>query len=74
MELSYFAFVKLQAMSNLNYIFPFFIVEHLQPSVTFYVDNLGFEVRYIGPADDPYWADADGYTLFFGRPKTAPSN
>jgi len=146
MELPYFAPIKPEAMLNLNYIFPFFIVEHLQPSVAFYVDKLGFEVRYMGPADDPYWAivgrdnisimlkgiaaeikpmpnhtrhpwarwdafistsdpdalfeeycsrgldfrqpimddndglrgfelaDADGYALFFGRPKTSPSN
>jgi len=43
-------------MSNLNYIFPFFIVEELQTSVAFYVDKLGFEVRYSGPADSPFWA------------------
>jgi catechol 2,3-dioxygenase-like lactoylglutathione lyase family enzyme len=43
-------------MSNLNYIFPFFIVEHLKPSVSFYVDKLGFEVRHMGPDDDPFWA------------------
>jgi len=43
-------------MSNLKSIFPFFIVEYLQPSVAFYVEKLGFEVRYTGPADDPYWA------------------
>jgi catechol 2,3-dioxygenase-like lactoylglutathione lyase family enzyme len=43
-------------MSNLNYIFPFFIVKDLQPSVAFYVDKLGFEVRYMGPDDNPYWA------------------
>jgi catechol 2,3-dioxygenase-like lactoylglutathione lyase family enzyme len=43
-------------MSNLNYIFPFFIVENLQRSVAFYVDKLGFEVRYMGPPGDPYWA------------------
>jgi catechol 2,3-dioxygenase-like lactoylglutathione lyase family enzyme len=43
-------------MSNLTYISPSFIVEHLQRSVAFYVDKLGFEVRYMGPADDPYWA------------------
>jgi catechol 2,3-dioxygenase-like lactoylglutathione lyase family enzyme len=43
-------------MSLLNNIMPFFIVEHLQQSVAFYVDKLGFEVRYMGPADDPYWA------------------
>jgi catechol 2,3-dioxygenase-like lactoylglutathione lyase family enzyme len=56
MELSYFAPIKSKVMSNLNYIFPFFIVENLQPSVAFYVDKLGFEVRHIGPADGPYWA------------------
>jgi catechol 2,3-dioxygenase-like lactoylglutathione lyase family enzyme len=43
-------------MSNLNYIFPFFIVEHLAPSVSFYVDKLGFEVRHTGPPGDPFWA------------------
>ena len=146
MELSYFALIKPQAMSNLNYVFPFFIIEHLQQSVAFYLDKLGFEVRYMGPADDTYWAivgrdnisimlkaitpeikpvhnhtrhpwapwdafvstadpdllfeeysshglvfrqpimddhdglrgfelaDADGYVLYFGRPKTDPSN
>lgn len=47
---------KKLAMSNLNYIFPFFIAEDLAASVAFYVDRLGFEVRYTGPADDPYWA------------------
>lgn len=43
-------------MSNLNYIFPFFVVEEVRRSVAFYVDKLGFEVRYTGPADDPFWA------------------
>jgi catechol 2,3-dioxygenase-like lactoylglutathione lyase family enzyme len=43
-------------MSNLNGIFPFFIVENLQPSVAFYVDKLGFNIRHMGPAGDPYFA------------------
>lgn len=43
-------------MSNLISIFPFFIVEHLQSSVAFYVDRLGFKVLYTGPDDDPWWA------------------
>lgn len=55
-RLSYFTLIKPKIMSNLNYIFPFFIIENLQRSVAFYVDKLGFEVRYMGPADDPYWA------------------
>ena len=43
-------------MTNLAYVSPFFIVATLKDSVSFYVDKLGFEIRYIGPANDPYWA------------------
>ena len=43
-------------MTNLAYISPFFIVADLQPAVSFYVDRLGFKIRYIGPDDDPFWA------------------
>jgi catechol 2,3-dioxygenase-like lactoylglutathione lyase family enzyme len=43
-------------MTNLNYIFPFFIVSSLKTSVSFYVDKLGFEIRHIGPEDNPFWA------------------
>jgi catechol 2,3-dioxygenase-like lactoylglutathione lyase family enzyme len=35
---------------------PCFIIASLKISVSFYVDKLGFEVRYIGPDDNPYWA------------------
>ena len=43
-------------MSNLTYISPFFIVSRLKDSVLFYVNKLGFELRYIGPEDDPFFA------------------
>jgi len=43
-------------MTNLTYISPFFIVKNLKTSISFYVDKLGFEVRYIGPENDPYFA------------------
>jgi len=43
-------------MANLTHIWPFFIVANLKTSVSFYVDKLGFEVRYTGPDDGPYWA------------------
>lgn len=43
-------------MSNLKYISPCFIVTSLKTSVSFYVDKLGFEVLYIGPDNDPFWA------------------
>jgi hypothetical protein len=34
----------------------FFIVANLEISVSFYLNKRGFEVRYTGPDDDPYWA------------------
>jgi catechol 2,3-dioxygenase-like lactoylglutathione lyase family enzyme len=43
-------------MTNLNFIAPFFIVTNLKTSVSFYVDKLGFEIWYIGPDDDPFYA------------------
>ena len=43
-------------MTNLTYISPSFIVASLKTSVSFYVDKLGFEIRYTGPDDDPFWA------------------
>ena len=43
-------------MTNLTFISPFFIVSNVKTSVSFYKDKLGFQIRYIGPDDDPYWA------------------
>lgn len=46
-------------MANLTYISPFFIVSDVKDSVSFYVNKLGFEVRYIGPKAIlfmPWWA------------------
>lgn len=43
-------------MNNLSHIWPFFIVTDLKVSVSFYVDQLGFEIRHMGPGEDPYWA------------------
>jgi len=43
-------------MANLNFISPFFIVSDVNDSVSFYVDKLGFEVIYIGPEGDPFYA------------------
>ena len=42
-------------MTNLTYIMPCFIIADLKISVSFYVDKLGFEIRYIGPDENPYW-------------------
>ena len=43
-------------MSNLTYISPFFIVSSIKDSVSFYVHKLGFELRHIGPEEDPFYA------------------
>jgi len=43
-------------MTNLIYVSPSFIVSTLETSIAFYVDKLGFEVRFKGPADDPFFA------------------
>ncbi len=43
-------------MKNLTYIMPCFIISDLKISVSFYVDKLAFDVLYIGPDEDPYWA------------------
>jgi len=43
-------------MAKLTHIMPFFIIESLAPSVSFYTDQLGFEIQFTGPDDDPYWA------------------
>ena len=42
--------------TDLIYISPFFIVTSLKISVSFYIDKLGFEILYIGPDNNPYWA------------------
>ena len=47
---------KIKIMSEFVSISPFFIVASLQSSLAFYVDKLGFEVQYAGPADGPYFA------------------
>jgi hypothetical protein len=44
------------AKRNLASISPFFIVKDLQASIAYYVDRLGFQVDFTGPADDPYYA------------------
>jgi len=43
-------------MADLSFISPFLIADNLQASVAYYVDKLGFEVRFTGPDDDPYFA------------------
>lgn len=42
--------------AQLGYIAPFFIVRDVMQSIAFYRDRLGFEVTFLGPDDDPYFA------------------
>lgn len=41
---------------QLGFIAPFFIVRDLMPSLAFCTDRLGFEVIFLGPDEDPYFA------------------
>jgi len=41
---------------NLASIRPFFIVKDLQVSISYYIERLGFQLDFQGPADDPYYA------------------
>jgi catechol 2,3-dioxygenase-like lactoylglutathione lyase family enzyme len=43
-------------MANLTYIAPCFIVENVEASADFYVNKLGFEIRYMAPDDGPFFA------------------
>ena len=45
-----------EASRNLASINPFFIVENLQASITYYMERLGFQLDFQGPNDDPYYA------------------
>lgn len=51
--------------TRLNFIAPFFIVRDVVRAVAFYRDRLGFEVTFLGPDDDPYFAmlKRDGVSL-----------
>jgi catechol 2,3-dioxygenase-like lactoylglutathione lyase family enzyme len=40
----------------LSFAAPFFIVRDIMPSIAFYRDRLGFEVSFLGPDEDPYFA------------------
>src|SRR5262245_59812806 len=41
---------------NLAAIRPNFIVKHLQASITYYRERLGFQLDFQGPDDGPFWA------------------
>lgn len=43
-------------MTDLSFISPFFIVSDINDSVAFYKNKLGFEVLYLGPEGDPFYA------------------
>ncbi len=41
---------------NLASISPFFIVEDLQTSISYYIERFGFQLDFQGPEGDPYYA------------------
>ena len=44
------------AQTALSFAAPFFIVRDVRESIAFYTDRLGFEVSFLGPDEDPYFA------------------
>ena len=42
--------------ARLTSIWPFFIVRDVMAAIAFYRDRLGFDIAFLGPDDDPYWA------------------
>ena len=44
-----------EASRNLTSINPFFIVENLRASISYYMERLGFQLDFEGPDDDPYY-------------------
>lgn len=53
------------ARAQLGFVAPFFIVRDVLPSIAFYTERLGFEVMFLGPEGDPYFAmlERDGVRL-----------
>jgi catechol 2,3-dioxygenase-like lactoylglutathione lyase family enzyme len=51
--------------AQLGFVAPCFIVREVGPSIAFYKDRLGFEVAFLGPDNDPYFAmlQRDGVRL-----------
>jgi catechol 2,3-dioxygenase-like lactoylglutathione lyase family enzyme len=44
------------ARAQLSSVAPCFIVRDVRSSIEFYKDRLGFELSFLGPDDDPYFA------------------
>lgn len=55
----------LSTKARLGSIAPFFIVEDVMPAIAFYRERLGFEVTFLGPDDDPFFAivERDGVSI-----------
>ena len=62
--------------TKLGSIAPFFIVREIMPSLAFYRDRLGFELAFLGPENDPYYAimQRDGVMVMLKAitPEVAP--
>ena len=65
-----------KADRNLTAINPFFVVEHLQTSISYYIERLGFQLDYQGPPDDPFYGrvsrDGIGIMLKAIAPEVPP--
>lgn len=52
--------------ARLGGIAPFFIVSDVLPAIDFYREKLGFDLEFLGPEGDPYFAivTRDGVSIF----------
>jgi len=53
---------------------PFFIVNHVEATIAFYTDKLGFETGYREPEEEPFFAivGRDGASLFVKAGEASP--
>jgi catechol 2,3-dioxygenase-like lactoylglutathione lyase family enzyme len=65
-----------EARGNLAAINPFFIVQNLQVSISWYLERLGFQLDFQGPDGDPYYGrvsrDGIGIMLKAVHPDVLP--
>jgi catechol 2,3-dioxygenase-like lactoylglutathione lyase family enzyme len=46
----------MREQTSLGHISPFFIVSNVPRAIKFYEEKLGFEIRYLGPDEEPFFA------------------
>jgi catechol 2,3-dioxygenase-like lactoylglutathione lyase family enzyme len=65
---------RLMARPMIESMCPFFIVSHVPRAIAFYVEQLGFEIRYREPEEEPFFAivGRDRASLFIKAGEVPP--